>query len=990
MLTHFYFLLFFISGISGLIYESIWSHYLKLFLGHAAYSQTLVLIIYMGGMAAGAWITGNKIKKSLNLLFYYALVELALGCSALIFHNLFTVYQDLSYDYLIPILNSPLPVIIYKWFTASLIILPQSMLLGATFPLMAAGFIRRFPGTSGYKISVLYFSNTLGASAGVLLSGFYLINRFGLRGALVFGGILDIIVGICILLLVYKDKSANVLKSASKKNQQTYSGIPKLQSSHKKQYYKPLLIISGATAAASFMYEIGWIRMLSLVLGSSTHSFELMLSAFILGMALGSFFIRNKIDKIQNLPKFLVIVQVIMGASAIISTLTYSKMFYFMKFIVESLSKNEQGYILFNLFSDLICMLIMLPSTICIGMVLPLIIDIFYKNGYGEENIGKIYSINTFGSITGVLVAVWVIMPLTSVRLLIAIGGIIDIGIGLFVLYTFEDTSKSRLREFLPHASVAFIAFSIAFGRIDPVLTASGVFRNGTIIQNKRIISNKDGKTATVTLFRNGDNLVLTTNGKPDASVNVRGGISGDEYTMSIAAVLPLAITNSNANAAVIGMGSGMTAHYLLMDPTVNNVDVIEIESAMVEAARKIGNKVCNTFNDSRCNIYIDDAKTFFSTYNKKYDIIVSEPSNPWVSGVSSLFSHEFFFRIKNHLTEKGILVQWFHKYESDISILVSIFKALENNLPYYHLYAAGSDLILIATKDSSVNLELKRDVFKIKSIKNSFEKLGFHSCFDLSALQLSKQTAFSKLINLYDIKPNSDYFPYVDQNAVKYRFSDGNIREIDTLRNFIIPVRKIIESDTGYIPIKPKNTTVDLYNFREFIKAKNIYNEITSHRVSGDTLNSLILPEFIIFDYVSLIPDDVSFETLHNTIIKTLEMTLPYLSSSEMRTIWNTISRKMENKEFSKYELLWIYYFEALCNYDFDSLFKLSKALLPDNGPIEDYYINRMLFASFLVSSYCIEDTTGFEKYFSRFESKNDPGIIIKLLLSINSTKTN
>ena len=114
MLKHFYFLLFFISGISGLIYESIWSHYLKLFLGHAAYSQTLVLIIYMGGMALGAWITGNKIKKAVNLLFFFALIELALGVSALGFHNLFTVYQNFSYYRLIPVLNSPLPVLFYK------------------------------------------------------------------------------------------------------------------------------------------------------------------------------------------------------------------------------------------------------------------------------------------------------------------------------------------------------------------------------------------------------------------------------------------------------------------------------------------------------------------------------------------------------------------------------------------------------------------------------------------------------------------------------------------------------------------------------------------------------------------------------------------------------------------------------------------------------------------------------------------------------------
>ena len=232
---------------------------------------------------------------------------------------------------------------------------------------------------------------------------------------------------------------------------------------------------------------------------------------------------------------------------------------------------------------------------------------------------------------------------------------------------------------------------------IDPLLTASGVFRNGTINRHKKVIFNKDGKTASVSLFRSGESLILTTNGKPDASVNVKGGISGDEYTMALTAVLPLACKEEGSSTAVIGLGSGMTSHYLLYDSTLKSVDVVEIEPAIVQAAKLIGEKVSNSFTDKRCNIYIDDAKTFFSAHNRKYDIIVSEPSNPWVSGVSGLFSKEFFGLIKNHLNEDGILVQWFHKYESDVSILVSIFK----------LYANTFHIMLCIQQDLTLSLSL-------------------------------------------------------------------------------------------------------------------------------------------------------------------------------------------------------------------------------------------------------------------------------------------
>ncbi|MBN1578193.1 MAG: hypothetical protein JW913_16655, partial [Chitinispirillaceae bacterium] len=365
--------LFFLSGIAGLIYETIWTHYLKLFLGHSAYAQTLVLAIYMGGMAAGAWIAGIRLKEKAHLLIRYAIIEIALGAAALIFHDLFVAYQNFSYDTALPFLDKPVPVFIYKWLFSALIILPQSMLLGATFPYMAAGFIRRFPGTSGYKIAVLYFANTLGASLGVLLSGFFLMGAAGLKGTIITAGCIDLFVGISVLLLCRSTAPQQGAKAAGSAAPTDHS-VDTVGSPGYERHYLPLLVISGATAASSFMYEVGWIRMLSLVLGSSTHSFELMLSAFIFGLALGSFIIRKKIDRIRSIPVALVLAQVIMGIGALLSIFTYSRMFHLMEFFMGALRSNEHGYFLFNVAGDLICMLVMLPSTICAGMVLPLII----------------------------------------------------------------------------------------------------------------------------------------------------------------------------------------------------------------------------------------------------------------------------------------------------------------------------------------------------------------------------------------------------------------------------------------------------------------------------------------------------------------------------------------------------------------------------------------------------------------------------------------
>jgi spermidine synthase len=971
-----YFGLFFISGIAGLIYESIWSHYLKLFLGHAAYSQTIVLVIYMGGMALGSWLAAGRVKKSRNLLVSYALVEILLGLFALLFHDFFLKYLQISYDHIIPALNAPFFIICYKWITASLIIFPQSVLLGATFPLMAAGFIRKFSGSSGYKISFLYFTNTLGASVGVLLSGFYLVEKTGLKGAIITGGILDILVGITVLWLCRKDNlPSNNTPVLEKVN------INNLASSN----YLPLLLVSGATAAASFMYEIGWIRMLSLVLGSSTHSFELMLSAFIFGMALGSFFIRNRIDKLKNIPAAIVVVQVIMGITALLTIFTYNHMFSFMSFIMAALSENEQGYLLFNLFSHSICLLIMLPSTICAGMVLPLIVHFLYKEGYGEESIGKVYAVNTFGSIVGTVIATWVLMPFLGLRLLIITGGIIDIGIGLYILYTFKEMLYSSMRSFLAPVSGCFVAVTVMFGYIDPLLTASGVFRNGTINRHKKVIFNKDGKTASVSLFRSGESLILTTNGKPDASVNVKGGISGDEYTMALTAVLPLACKEEGSSTAVIGLGSGMTSHYLLYDSTLKSVDVVEIEPAIVQAAKLIGEKVSNSFTDKRCNIYIDDAKTFFSAHNRKYDIIVSEPSNPWVSGVSGLFSKEFFGLIKNHLNEDGILVQWFHKYESDVSILVSIFKALREHFPYYVMYTAGSDLITIATTKNSDCLNIKRDIFQIYPLAKSLKAMEIHSIDDLKATAFVSQKLFNPLIDAFPWPPNSDYYPFVDLNAVKYRFIDKDIRLLDTLRNFIIPVRKIVESDTGFIAFRSRENLPELYNLAEFNDAKKMYNELMNLAVPKDTFSTIPQDRFnavVTLDYASM--NQLTFSQLYSTIIEILEKTTPFLSTSEIRDIWKVIVMKTSDISLDDEDRRWMSYFEALCNYNMPLLYKYSRELLPSSGPIEDDYINRFLMVSMSVSAWKTCERRGLEEIWQRFDLKGDSDIMSRISMEL------
>ena len=179
-----FFIVFTASGFAGLIYESIWTYYLKLFLGHAAYAQALVLAVFMGGMAIGSLLCSKYSERLGNLLIGYAVVEVLIGICAVFFHPLYVQFIDFTYTTLIPHLGSPLAVAIFKWTAASLLILPQSIMLGMTFPLMTAGLIRRMPQLPGSIVAMLYFTNSIGAAIGVLAAGFLFIGWVGLPGLL--------------------------------------------------------------------------------------------------------------------------------------------------------------------------------------------------------------------------------------------------------------------------------------------------------------------------------------------------------------------------------------------------------------------------------------------------------------------------------------------------------------------------------------------------------------------------------------------------------------------------------------------------------------------------------------------------------------------------------------------------------------------------------------------------------------------------------------
>jgi spermidine synthase len=763
---HLLYILFTISGFAGLIYESIWSHYLKLILGHAAYAQTLVLSLFMGGMALGAWLCGRLSERIRRPLLGYAMVEVALGTFALLFDPLFRWVSSLLLEQLAPSLGSPVLVDLAKWSVASLLILPPCILLGATFPLISAGVYRIDPKLAGRTLGWLYFTNSIGAVAGVLTSGLFLIKTVGLPGTLMTAGLLNFFLALGVWL-IGRSRADDRAVSAPAASSANPLATPTL-----------LLAVTFGSSAASFCYEIGWIRMLSLVMGSATHSFELMLAAFILGLALGALFIRNRIDSLKRPLLVLAVVQILMGVFALSTLALYEQSFGWMASILKALTSTDEGYTWYLISSAGISMAIMLPATICAGMTLPLITAWLLHGGYGESSIGRVYAANTLGAIFGILLAVHVLMPILGVRQAIAIGGVIDVGIGLW-LWQRAGATSLRMKLALGGALACGLVF-LTWKPFDQSLLSSGVFREGAVSDVREVLFHQDGKTATVHVYADAHKrLLIATNGKVDAALDASTP-TVDDYTMILLGALPLSMHPEAQDIAVIGFGSGRSTHTFLQVPQVRRVESIEIEPAIVAGARAFGPLVASAYNDPRSQIHIEDAKTFFARSNRQYDIIASEPSNPWVSGVSSLFTREFYHQVKQYLKpETGLFVQWLQAYESDISLLTSVIGALDAEFADYAIYFSNDyDLVIVASADGKVPPP-GRQIFAAPSMAKLLAGIDVHSVDALTMRYLGGPGTVGKWLATKPFPANSDYFPYVDQHAAQARFRQSSVREL-------------------------------------------------------------------------------------------------------------------------------------------------------------------------------------------------------------------
>jgi spermidine synthase len=781
---------FLISGVTGLVYEVLWGRYFQLFIGASSYAHTVVLATFMGGLALGNALFGRLVDRPVKTLRVYGLLEIGIGAACALFP---ATYDWLAATYLSLAssdTDSPLNLLLKLLFAVVAMLVP-TILMGGTLPVLVRTVIRRM-GEVGSKVGTLYFLNSAGAMLGCLIAGFYLIPSFGLELAFILTAIVNIAIGILFLALSRRQESAAPSAEVTAPAPEA-KVIPELGRTYGDGQIRGVYALIFLTGALTMIYELVWIRLLGLITGSSTYSFSIMLFTFIGGIALGGLIVSRLLRKERDALLLFALCELGVFLTILIMMPFYQKLPYYFNVLASMLNRSEQTFPLFIGIKIFMCTLAMSLPAILIGMTLPLASRIAVRGlkilGTG---VGNVFSINTLGNVLGALLGGFVLIPWLGLQGAMVLGLFFTgaAGIGLLLL-----ARRGSFAQRLIAAAVTAIVFIIAFFASpswDPALLSIGLFRDKTRFAESyeeylkkatefEVIYAKDGADLTVVVTQDPKDTGrrwLKVNGKIDASTGI------DMATQLHLGHVPMLLHPGPLKVLVIGLGSGCTANAVL-HYEVEHLDIVEISESVVEASRHFQPILPSPLDDTRTELHIADAKEFLALQPAgTYDIIISEPSNPWIAGIGNLFSQEFFATAKSRLKPGGLMVQWVQLYEMHDRIASVIFNTFSSVYPNVTAWHPGTmDLILVGSPGShAVDYERMGRLLALPEINDELtaqrvrEKVRNPLTF--LAMQFMGPQAFRSAFP-GEGTINSDFFPFLEFEAPRMLFVHEGVKEL-------------------------------------------------------------------------------------------------------------------------------------------------------------------------------------------------------------------
>lgn len=710
-------------------------------IGGAPFAISIILTIFMAGLGLGSYIASRKIdriKDASKLVRIYGILELVIGGYCLILPVLLRVFEPvfaIMYNRLFE------QFMLYNFLTflgcAVLLIVPV-ICMGATLPILCRFYVSRLSHL-GDHIGRLYGLNTIGAAVGSLVCGFWLINYCGTTGTLVLAVAMNVLIGVVCVKVSYRIKSKVVKRSKHTVSHE--QAEIKTDSENSQLLPVCALLVFAVSGFCSMGYEVIWTKLLGLIIGPTTYSFTIVLVTFITGLALGSMLFGWWADKSKNPMILLVCTQITAAVFALfLSQIFGNSQFFFAKLIYHM----KDNFALLNFSKALILFGLMLLPTLCLGATFPLVGKIYTRSiAKVGRSVGFAYAINTIGAVLGSFCAGFVLIPLigkeNGLRLLVSLQSTTALTIAFIFLV---KTKKYRL-QWIPVGLVAIVAIamctrfpnwnrkSLSTGRYHRMEKLSGVLEEtgwakafwkgaeilGALNQAELVYYGDGiGGFTTVTHVKNifgYSNYTMSNSGKPDASSR------GDLSTQLMLAHVPMMFHPNPKSVMVLGHASGITSGEVLNYP-VDRLDTLEISDKVVQASHFFDEWNGKVLSDPRTDLIIQDGRAHLQLTNRKYDVVISEPSNPWMAGLATLFTYDFFEIVKDRLNRDGIFCQWIHSYQMDWETFATVGRTFAKVFDNSIIFRAGSGDYLLIGINGKEKLKLLNARKNLKYAKKS------------------------------------------------------------------------------------------------------------------------------------------------------------------------------------------------------------------------------------------------------------------------------
>jgi predicted membrane-bound spermidine synthase len=801
-------LLFLLSGGTSLVYESIWARQLHLVVGTSQLAIAIVLAAFMAGLALGGLAAARWASLVRRPLVAFATLEAFVALYALGFGWMIDPATRIYLAMSSALSEYSAGLAISEFIVLGALLLPPTACMGATLPLLAR-FASSDDSDAGTQVGRLYGANTIGAVLGTGIAGFFLLPRLGLEATTWCTAAANGVVALGALALARRDQALPGDRPAPAPAEEfapTQEGVSTA----------PLLAISALAGFASLLCEVAWFRLMTLILGGSAYSFSVMLLAFLLGIGLGGWVGGSQSDRVFAKSGRFAVLRWLAALQLGVALASWGAMFAYgeLPYLFVSLFAKVQGSPLVLFGATLsIALGVMLVPALLMGASFPFLVRVASGDGTQlSRPVGRLYGANTAGGILGASLGGLVLLPTLQMT-----GSILAAASINFVAAAIAMTLAAPAHLFGRRMVGFGLAVVACVGLVhwqrpawDPLLMSSGMYqyvarladysREGIrdfAVDPFDLLLYEEGRSSVVTVARsrNTGDIWLANNGKVDASSGA------DMSTQVILAQLPLLLGQRPDKALVIGLASGVSAGSLLLDGRLEQLDIAELEPAMVRGSHFFDEVNNRPLEDPRTHLHLNDARNhLMRTPDAYYDLVVSEPSNPWISGVSNLFTREFFALGRSKLSLRGVWVQWLHIYHMEPRDLRSLLATFADVYPHVGVFRVGeADLVLIgAGHPLDMNVATVDEyVGQSKAIVDDLNRVGFSSAEDIVSLYQFGRDALLRLAG--DVELNTDdnmRIEYAAPLALHARTSSANATMLEKAAE--IPYEAVREERLG------------------------------------------------------------------------------------------------------------------------------------------------------------------------------------------------